>query len=123
MPVYQTLVLPPALYPGDHYFVFDNENPANGTLSERVALGADADGLAQKLSVQIVFASAPGAFELDIVTSDTDISTDFVANPTIINAVNANNVTRVELVNIVAKFAALLVVTSPGVAFTAKFTR
>lgn len=123
MPAYKTLTLPPALYPGDSYLVFNSEDPANAELSERVALGPDPDGLSQKLSVEIVMASAPGAFEFDLQTSDTDVSTDFVSNPTTITAVTANNVARVEYINIVAKFAALLCVTSPGVSVVAKITR
>jgi hypothetical protein len=86
--------------------VINAEQPASGTLSQQLALGrTDADAV-QHASIQVVFAGAPGAFQIDILTSDTDLAADYVIIGTI-NNVNANNVNRTELSSIVAKFIAL----------------
>lgn len=124
MPAYGTLPLPSALYPGDSYLCFNNENPASATLSERVALGQKDPGNPNNVSVEATFVSAPGAFELDLMTADTDTANDFQPCPALapIIAVGSNNVVRGEAVGVLANFAAIYCRTSAGVACTVKLT-
>lgn len=109
MPAYGASSTVTALYPGDSKDVIVNETPLTNYVSERAALYQDQQGVGGKLSVEIVFNAAPGAFEYDVQTSDTDVSANFVTEAAgAIAAVNANNVARLELNNVFAKFARLL---------------
>lgn len=122
MPAFQTLTLPPALYQGDSYLVWNAEQPALSAASERVAFGVMPGASGQSCSIEIVFSGAPGVFEIDFQTSDTDVATDFVQK-TIINGVNANNVVRVEIVGFAANFGRLLLVAlANAVTVVAKIT-
>ncbi len=123
MPAYQTTGNIPALYPGDTTTVINAEQPATGTQSQQVAI-APAPNPA-KLSVEVFFSAAPGAFEIDLQTSDDDVASHYVSNVQTITVVNANNVARVEFPNIVALFALLKTVTqnANAVNCTAKITR
>ena len=108
MPAYQTTGSITALYPGDSKTVISAEQPASGTASLQVALAQNPNGAAQKLAVEVAFAGVPGAFEVDLQTSDDDVDAHYVSNTTTISAVNAGNSARVEYPNIVALFARLL---------------
>jgi hypothetical protein len=57
-------------------------------------------------SLEAVFASAPGAFEIDVMVADTDNPTYFVPWTTI-TQVNAFNVGRVDVLNSWAKYVAV----------------
>ena len=123
MPAYDTLVPPTALYPGDSYACINNEKPASGTLSQQVALGRkDADN-GGRIAVELQFAANPGAFEVDVMTADTDVANAYVMQNGIA-AVDATFYARVEL-NVNANFAALLTKTANAnaVACTAKITQ
>jgi hypothetical protein len=135
MPVYGTQSIPACPYPGDSTVVVNNELTGAGAMvtgakSERVALFNSQHGNPQYFSVEVAFSGAPGAFSIQVQTSDTDVDGDYVsegfggANPGLINAVNAGNAARVELLA-KAKFARLLIQTQPANAVncTAKITR
>lgn len=127
MPAYGTRN-PQAIYPGDLPTVlWSAEAPATGTTSLAVALFLDPNiGNAAKLSVEVSFSAAPGAFEIDIQDADTDVDAAYIAIPNaIINAVNAGNFARFELSPFVGRFVRLLMKTQPANAVntTAKVTR
>lgn len=73
------------------------------------------------LSVEIQFGGSPGAFSIDLETADTDAEAFYVMKSTI-SALGAGNVARLEVANIVAKFARLKMNTrTNAVAVTANF--
>jgi|SRR6185503_583579 len=122
MPAFQTLTLPPALYQGDSYLVWNAESGLAGTKSERVAFGVNPGAAGQACSIEITFGGAPGVFEIDFETADTDVAGDYVQK-TIINGVNANNAVRVEIDPFVANFGRLnMVALANAVSCTAKIT-
>lgn len=125
MPGYQTSGSITALYPGDSKVVFSAETPTSGTASLQVALSQAPGGTPTKLSMEIAFAAAPGAFEYDLETSDTDSDADYVPESTTVTTVNAGFVGRAEFPNIIALFARVRAKTqnANGVASTVKLTR
>lgn len=126
MPVYQTSGSITALYPGDSAIVVNNEQPASGTASRQVAIAQNPGGEAVKLSVEATFAAAPGAFEIDLQTSDTDSDADYVSETSsTLTAVNANFTARAEFPNLVALFARVITKTANANAVnsTVKITR
>lgn len=125
MPAYQASGSITALYPGDTATLILAERPAAGVASLQVALGGNPDGSPLKLSVEGLFAGAPGAFEVDLQTSDTDVDADYISQAAVLNAVNANNACRAEFPAIVAKFARLLtkIQTTNAVNGTFRITR
>ena len=125
MSAYQTTGSITGLYPGDSSTVINNEQPASGTASRQVAVAQSPNGGQQKLSVQVSFPSAPGAFEIDLQTSDVDNDADYVSEATTITTVNADFTARAEFPQIVALFARLLTKTqnANGVNCTAIITR
>lgn len=89
MPSYQpnygpNLAGPPCLYPGDSFIVFNAEVVTTGQFSQQLALGANPGAAAPRLRVELTFSAAPGAFEIDILDSDTDINGngDYIQVPT-----------------------------------------
>lgn len=115
-----------ALYSGDTGYAWSSENPAVGSSSQQFALPrAPWASVPLPLSVEIVFAGAPGAFEIDAQTADTDADANYVKETNgAITAVSANNVARLELPSTVARFLRLnLVSLTNPVAITARVTR
>jgi hypothetical protein len=122
MPAFDSLANPPAIYPGDSYLAWNNEAPAVGSLSQEVAIAPVPGSTGNSLAIEIAFSAAPGVFEIDLMTADTDVSTDY-SQKTVINGVDANNVARAEVSGVVASFAALqLVALANAVNITAKIT-
>src|SRR5262245_21814300 len=106
--------LPQALYPGDKQIVFNAEQPAAPQASISVALGV---GLGAPngatISVEGFWSGAPGNFEVDLQTADTDADgmyqiegNGITQNSTTVNA-TANSF-RAEFANVSAGFARLL---------------
>jgi hypothetical protein len=56
--------------------------------------------------VEILFSGAPGAFQIDFQTADTDADAYYVTKASV-SAVNSGNVARLEVPTVVAKFARL----------------
>jgi hypothetical protein len=77
MPAYGTLTLPPAPFKQDSTVVWNAENPASATASERIAVTVAPDGAPPYFSVDIIFSSNPATFEIDIQESDTDVDADY----------------------------------------------
>lgn len=88
-------------------FLFNNEPILSGTASiavqlERISRSSYPFGA----SFQLKFSGAPGTFEVDIQTSDTDLDADY-CNINTWNStasLNTNNVGRIELPQFWAKF-------------------
>ncbi len=89
--------------------VWSAETPTLGELSQQVCLPPANEYLPKCLSVEIAFSAAPGTFEVDVMTTDTD-NEAYYTKKAAITEVNAGNVARVELTGIVAKFVALQLV-------------
>ena len=79
-------------------------------------------GLA-RLSAEIAFSGAPGAFQANIQTADTDADGSYVNEGANISTVNAGNVARLEVSGVVAKFARIYITTlTNNVTATAKLS-
>lgn len=106
-PVAGVISLFPGYPPGTSPKLFNAEQPAVPQAGQQVAIGPGATSQDVNLSVEGFFSGAPGTFELDVQTADTD-SDQFYENVPgagVIIAVDSNNHFRAELPNIVAKFA------------------
>jgi hypothetical protein len=132
MPVYSNTVPPTTLFPGQQGLFFDAETG----LSALVPVASIPFGLANSgpyganapsCSIEVLFAAAPGAFEIDIQDADTDTNNYYqtLAAAGVINAVDSTYFTaRVELSPIKGRFTRLVVVTlTNNVALTARLTR
>lgn len=78
MPAYKTLTLPPAPFKQDSTVVWNAENPASATASERIAVTPAADGNPPYFSVDVVFSTNPSTYEIDIQEADTDVDADYI---------------------------------------------
>jgi len=108
--------LPVALYPGDKQLVFNAEQPAAGTASISVALGVRPAGGPNTVSVEGFWSGAPGNFEIDLQTADTDADGMYQIEGSGITqaSVTVNttaNTFRAEFANVTANFARLLLKT------------
>src|SRR5579872_5231673 len=117
MPLYQTVQPPNSLSPGDVITVWNAEQPAigndasTGSASIQVALTPKdgGDGFTP-FAVDLKFAGAPGAFEVDVEASQVDVDGNYqtVLNGNII-AVDAVHFTAHFVANVeLARFARLL---------------
>jgi hypothetical protein len=91
--------------------VFNAEQPASATLSQQVALPPSPAGGPPAISVTVIFAAAPGAFEFDVMESDTDIAANFIPAPVgwQINSLSSGtNEARSDLAPFMGIFAAVL---------------
>jgi hypothetical protein len=122
MTLFGGLANPPALNQGESYQVWNNEAVGAGTTGQEVALAIIPGATGQSVSVEVSFSADPGAFELDLLTADTDKAVNFIQRGSI-NAVNAAFAARLEASGIVANFAALkLVSITNAVNITAKIS-
>lgn len=108
--------LPNALYPGDKQAVFNIEQPVAGTASISVALAVRPAGGPNTVSVEGSWSGAPGNFEVDLQTADTDADGMYQIEGSGITqastTVNATaNTFRAEFINVTANFARLLLKT------------
>lgn len=99
-----------ALYQGDSKVVWQAESPGAGATSQEVALAVIPGNSGVSLSVEIVFHADPGAFEVDLMTSDTDTLADFTSIKTITTD-TTGFVARAEVSPVVANFACLFIKT------------
>jgi hypothetical protein len=106
--------LPNALYFGDQKEVFNAEQPAAPQASISVALGVGpAGGGPRTVSVEGLWSGAPGNFEVDLQTSDTDADGMYQLEGAGITQASAGvnttaNTFRAEFANVSANFARLL---------------
>lgn len=127
MPAYGSLGSPVAAYPGDTVVVFNAESlSTNGASIAVVPSGPYEQRSQADISVEVSFSGAPGAFEIDIQSADTDTANAYIVEPTVgtITTVNTGNYARVEL-PVRARFVRLFVKAQPAnvVTCTAKITR
>jgi hypothetical protein len=91
--------------------VFNGEQPASGVLSQQVALPPSPAGGPPAISVSVIFAATPGAFEFDVMESDTDVAANFIPAPVgwQINALSGTTLeARTDLAPFMGIFAAVL---------------
>lgn len=121
MPLYGSAT-PITLEAGRPASVWKNETltlPANAK-SQAVFMRRQAN-MPNCLSVEIQFSAAPGAFGIDLEVADTDADAFYVMKQSV-SALGSGLVARLEVTNLVAKFARLRMVTrTNSVAVSANF--
>lgn len=125
MPGYSLLGNITALYQGDSINFWASEAVVVGSSSVQAALAPSIGSEGQAASVEIAFSADPGAFQIDVQTSDTDNDIDYVTETSITGGMNSHFVCRTEISNpFVAKFWRLnLVALTNGVTISAKGTK
>lgn len=119
MPAYSTTFLPKAIYPGDSETVWAAETVLTGAASQRVALGDPYNDGVGRLSVEIEFSADPGAFQIDVQNSDTDVDSSYQVVPSSsLTAVNASFKGRIDLYPLQGKFGRLVMTNDPANAVT-----
>jgi hypothetical protein len=110
---------------GNSVAVWNNETVATSganQFSHAVALKRSPHA-ANVMSMEINFAADPGAFAIDLQVADTDADKYYVTKSTLNTGLNAGFTGRVEVTNLVSKFARLKMVSrTNSVACTAKLT-
>jgi hypothetical protein len=113
----------PGLYPGpgqasllrpnNQQYLLQGQSQASavGNASIAVQLGRIQDSYPFGASFEIAFSGAPGTFEIDIQTADTDVPGNFVTISSLTGGLNSSNVGRVELPNFWAKYVRVFVKT------------
>jgi hypothetical protein len=125
MPTYSNTVPPIAIAAGDSYAVINNENPqpALPYKSAQVAVATGLRVTAQRISAEVTFAAAPGAFNFQLQTADSDVDASYSPDGSAVTALTGTNVARIELNNVVAKFVRLVFSSlTNNVAVTAKIS-
>lgn len=113
------------LYPEGQQFMWNAETVAGGTASTAFRLYRRRDTFYPfGASFELTFGGAPGVFEVDIQTADTDLAANYVTINTITGGLNASNIGRLELPNFWARYVRAVVVTlTNAVVVTVKVTR
>jgi hypothetical protein len=125
MPGYAGTARAQLLYENRQAFLFQNETVANGTASIAYQLRRERGAFYPwGMSLEFAFGANPGAFEVDVQTSDTDDNAHYVTLATLTSGLNASYVGRIELPSFWAKFVRVQVVTlTNAVAITVLLTR
>lgn len=128
MPPYGSQVYAP--YPGlPPLALWNAESPASGSKSAAAAIVPSQVMAGETISVEIIFSQAPGAFQIEIQTADTDADANYQTVPTVgtITTVGASSPTTVRAeIAIKARFLRLLMTTAPansGTKTTANLSR
>lgn len=109
MPAYDTTPTSPeipVLTAGRPITLWNAEAVVTGGKSLQFALHRDIN-FPSCFSVELEFSANPGAFEIAIQTADQDVEKYYVAKGSITSGLNGSFVGRIEVVNVVAKFARL----------------
>lgn len=137
-PKYGTLAQPFALFPfgpGNRYLAFNADTLTTGMFSERVHIPTGPTAGARGIRVELDFSVNPGAYEIDVMESDSDFengSAEYQQVPaggsltTVTNGVNgANTHQSSDQIAIAGQFVCLYVKTQPANACTctARITR
>lgn len=103
--------------------VWNNETLTLPAQSKSQSIGLRrSPGIPSCLSVEVQFAAAPGAFQIDLEVADTDADTFYVMKQSL-TALATGFVARMEIPSLVARFARLRMVTRTNVvAVTAKIS-
>jgi hypothetical protein len=112
MPAYTGPAQATLLRDNRQMYLFQNETVVVGESSVAVQLDrVSGTFYPWGVSFHISFSGAPGAFEIDVQTSDVDQDSDYVTiNALTTGGLNASNVGRVELPNFWAKYVRVKVV-------------
>jgi hypothetical protein len=114
------------LRPGTYAYLIQNQLWTAGKSSIAVQLERTKSGFFYPVgySMEVSFSGAPGTFEVDIQTSDTDQDGFYVTNTKLTSGLNANNVGRIEMVSYWALFTRVNIPTlTNAVTVTVKMTR
>ena len=125
MPGYPGNNLATLLYENKQAFFWLGETvPVNGT-SVAFQLRRERGAFAPfAFSVELSFSGPSGAFEVDILTSDTDVLKNYVQVARINSGLNNFNITRYEMTNVFCKYVCLqMVALTNAVTVTAMVTR
>lgn len=134
MPLYGNQVPPPSLfpnYPSNQIAVHTAETVLTGQFSQQVQIAANPSaGSSRGIRVVLDFSAAPGAFECDIMESDTDPNSAEYAEVPVggsITAVNPGSTKQAtsDLIPFLGQFCCLYWKTQPAnaVTVTARITR
>ena len=106
MPAFQALAIPPGLWAGDSYKVFNAEAVVQGQASERVALGVSAGDSLTAINAEISCSTAPtsATFDLQVAETDSDAAFQTLNSVTI---VTPNKTGRIDLSGVRTRFARL----------------
>lgn len=112
MPGYAGTGLAQMLNYNQQQFLFQKETVPAGTASMAVQLKR-IEGMAYPFgaSFELVFGGAPGVFEVDIQTADTDQDANYVTINILNSGLNSANVGRLELPLFWAKYVRAKVIT------------
>lgn len=100
--------------------VWNNENVAAGKASVPISMHRNAN-MPNVVSVELSFENNPGAFGVDLQVADTDQEKYYVTKATMNSGLNPSFVGRMEVTNLVAKYARLKMVSlANNVKVTAK---
>ena len=89
--------------------LFNNELQAAGVSSIAIGLGAKDETFPGTLSIEYFFSGAPGAFELDLMTADTDADAFYQQEGLGMTTVNGFNAGRGEFLQVTANFARIFI--------------
>ena len=112
MPNYAGPAQAQLLYENRQAFLFQNESVAAGTASIAYQLHRERGAFYPfGMSIEISFSNAPGIFQIDVQTSDTDQNANYVTINTMNSGLNSYNVGRLELPSFWAKYTRVKVIT------------
>jgi hypothetical protein len=100
---------PPVFNPGQALVLWSGETVAANGISSQFCMHRHSIE-ATVLSVQLQFSGDPGVFQVDFQTSDVDDDRFYVTKASLSGGVNSAFVGRMEVTNVVAKFARLYMV-------------
>lgn len=104
--------------------LFNAETQVAGVASIAIGLGDKDEAFPGTLSVEFFFSGAPGAFELDLQTADTDADAFYQQEGLGMTTVNSFNAGRGEFLQVSANFARILIkALANAVKITARITR
>lgn len=137
-PLYNAQNPPPALFPfppGHRFLVFNAEALVTGKFSQQLALPPGPTAGSRGIRVELDFSGDPGAFEIDVMESDSDFENGSAEYQQVPNGGQINTVTlgpkgvnthqSSDLIPISGQFVALFVKTQPANAVncTARISR
>jgi len=108
MPTYSNTYPPSSIGAGDSFIAISPTDTLSASFkSAQVALQHTYAGTQQRLSVEIVFSGAPGTFQVNLQTADSDVDANYQTEGSNITTA-PNNVARLEVNQVVANFARLI---------------
>jgi hypothetical protein len=126
-PVYNTDSAPnvPVIVPGQRIFLLDTETVTASELTQQ-AMFSNSDHLPKHYSLEYAFTTSdgvtpanPGVFSVQAVHADTDGADNYVAHGSAVTTgLNAHYIGRQEIVDVVARYMAVVISTTNAVYVT-----